>query len=231
MSEHAPFQAYPGTVEVAANQPAPISVMTAVTRMKGVDYPGQRFEIDKESSPITAGDLRTLVNLPYEVGLHEDDGVTVLNRGDETDVNLGDASRDTRWMLHTHPFGSENTTLSPFDVLATWRYDHEQTTHLLATEDGVLVYRAPQHEPGQPDQPIRDILRTFALWGSDRGVGNVFRGQGTMTMEDCTSEIRKFIADTGMFVDKAAWDDQAGLDRALAIINDKPLSTTTPEAH
>jgi hypothetical protein len=36
---------------------SPITLATAVTRSKGVEMPGQCFEIDRTTWPITAGDL------------------------------------------------------------------------------------------------------------------------------------------------------------------------------
>lgn len=212
-------QPAPGAQEEAA---APLTLMAAVTRFKGVEMPGQRFEIDKTASPITAGDLRTLLNLPYEVALHEDGGKTVLNRGDETDVRINGATREARWMLHTHPFGGENPNLSATDILATWRHDHKKTVHLLVSEKGITTYRAPQHEPNQPDVPIENILQPLALWGQERGV-NLLTGKDgdgqPAPIGPLGEETRKLAEAMGMIVDEATWEDQEGMERALGIIN------------
>ncbi len=201
---------------------APLTLMTAVTRFKGVEIPGQHFEIDKTASPITAGDLRTLMNLPYEVALHEDRGKTVLNRGDETDVRMNGPTREARWMLHTHPFDSENTNLSATDVLATWRHDHKHTTHMLVTSNGILTYRAPQHEPNQPDVPLENILRPLALAGAN-GDLNLLSGKAhdgsPVSGKELGEATRQFAEASGMLVDETSWDDQEGLKRALEIIN------------
>src|SRR5512133_995577 len=197
------------------------TLMGAVTRMKDVEIPGQRFEIDTSTSPITAGDLRTLMNLPYEVSLHEDGGKTILNRGDEYDIPAIYASRESRWMLHTHPFDSNNTMPSPTDVLATWWHDHEITTHMLVTRNDILTYRAPQRDPTSPDEPIFDIRAPLARWGKDRGLNLLFgrNRDGIMPPEQFVAEMRQFVIDSGMLVDETAWDDQAGLERVLEIIN------------
>ncbi|HEU4914652.1 MAG TPA: hypothetical protein VFT16_04610 [Candidatus Saccharimonadales bacterium] len=203
---------------------APLTLMAAVTRFKGVEMPGQRFEIDTAISPITAGDLRTLMNLPYEVALYEDGGKTVLNRGDETGARMEGATREARWMLHTHPFGGEgNLNPSAADILATWRHDHEKTVHFLVSEKGITTYRAPQHEPNQPDIPIHNILRPLALWGRGTGV-NLLTGKDDdghpAPIETLDEEARRLAEAMGMIVDEAAWDDQRGMERALSIIND-----------
>lgn len=208
--------------ERAQGQAAPITLMTAVTRFKGVETPGQRFEIDTTTSPITAGDLRTLAHLPYEVALHEDGGRTVLNRGDEDGATFAGATRESRWMLHTHPFGSENTNLSAADVLATWRHDHKNTVHMLVTERGITTYRAPQHEPDQPEVPLENILQPLVLWGGKDGF-NLLNGTARDGRDVSDRELgeatRQFAEASGMIVNEASWDDQAGLDRALEILN------------
>lgn len=207
---------------------SPITLATAVTRFKGVEMPGQRFEIDKTASPITAGDLRTLMNLPYEVALHEDRGKTILNRGDETDVQMNGATRETRWMLHTHPFGSENTNLSAVDVLTTWRHDHTNTVHMLVTERGITTYRAPQHKPNQPDVPLENILQPLAFAGVN-GDLNLLSGKAHDGRPASDKELgeaaRRFAEASGMLVDETSWDDQEGLKRALGIINDNDAKT------
>lgn len=184
--------------------------------------PGQRFEIDIKTSPITVGDLRTLVNLPYELALHEDGGETILNRGDESNGTFVGATREVRWMLHTHPFGSNNPNLSAVDVMTTWRQDHERTIHMLVTKNGILTYRAPQHEPNRPGVPLENILRHLASWGGDEGF-NLVSGTTHDGLPASDTEMgeatRQFAEASGMLVDEARWDDQAGLGRALEIIN------------
>ena len=204
---------------MAAEALAPVTLMTAVTNMADGELSRRRFEIDRQSSPITAGDLRTLLNLPYEVSLHEQEGRVILNRGTETDIYDTGATHEARWLLHTHPFGSENTGPSNTDVMATWQDGYEHVTHLLVTEKGVLTYRAPQHEPNRPELPIADKMRTIGLWGYGSGVPSVFINAGALTSDQQIAQMRQFCEQTGMIVDEAAWDDQEGLERALAVVN------------
>ena len=156
--------------------PVPVTVMAAVDRMVGSEYGGHMFKID-ESLPITADDLHTLAGLPYEVGLYKDDQRgTVLVQGDAGSVSMRGATRNARLLLHSHPSHSGAHMMSGDDVLVTWAYNHDNTTHMIATPEGLVSYRAPQRDPSRSDAPIEDPRVTLLRWGRDRGI-NLFTAQ------------------------------------------------------
>lgn len=197
------------------------------------------FNIDPNTQPIQASDLKQLVTFPFEFSIHEDKGMLKVATGDkDRTTKLSDISvpENTLLYVHTHPQTSGNTFLSFADILATDLLG-SRVQQILITKAGMIVYKRPQFDPIRDIPTDEDPRESMAQWGDLKGIdffGFKARGE-TIRIFDLQDEeemriARDFARDYRMVVKEVNWDDGEGVNETLDAINQKIIISDN-EAH
>ncbi|MBU90586.1 hypothetical protein CMO94_03500 [Candidatus Woesearchaeota archaeon] len=151
----------------------------------------QKFDPEKEffefmiPGKIVPGDIKTLLTLPYEVSITEQDGQPILRTGTKGNIGGDDNYKYRRdysnYELHSHPiFLGEVPVITPSlqDALLS-KFASENTTLALVHPKGLMIYQRPQVNPDtgalvEEKMDVRDVIMEYcefrgidAFWGKE----------------------------------------------------------------
>jgi hypothetical protein len=196
-----------------------------------------RFDIDPKMQPVTPEALRSLLLLPFEVLLTEENGQIVVETGTENEAPGGPEYRKrketSRLSLHTH-YAEEGmvpvNTPSFSDVYVT-TFTHPGTPELLVCQSGLLRFGQPVRDavtqaPLQRYDSPRDV---FARFAKSRGIG-FFKHEAEEGRElyydlpqgEKVALQREFAEKAGVIQAEALWSDPRALEPLMRIINLEP---------
>lgn len=196
----------------------------------------QKFDPEEEffefmiPGKITPMDIKSVLTLPYEIALTEQNGSLILTTGTRYSFHMEEGysyrKNNTKVSLHSHPdLTDEIPAIAPSlnDIYITGFTDRN-TTHVLAHPGGIMIYQAPMINPDTGESAesmaVREVMfkycenRKIDTSGGLPGLKK-FRDLSDQEQVDLT---RKFIEESGMIVDEATWEGGRGLDRLVASI-------------
>jgi hypothetical protein len=190
---------------------------------------GRTLKLDTLAAPITSDDLRHLLTYPVEIGLEAPfDGTP-----DEITLIVGTKistpmSHAPRFGLHTHLI--DRPVPSGSDLYRLGRATPE-STFVIVSSAGVAVYGMPPEDASGTRPEVRDLMLS---WGDAHGVDftgislDVPRKVKDMPLDEQNAMLRQFALETGILWAEMPWEDTAGIEQVVGIINHAPSSTERP---
>ena len=198
------------------------------------------FQVAIGRYPASAGDIRRLLEFPYEFLIHSHRGGLRIETGTEhhvsTDGGYLERAHGLRLHMYTHPLQSLVTTPSFSDVIVS-DFADRRTQQVLAHPDGIMVYQAPVYNPVHQKPFMGDVRDLMYLYGKSIGIDlfdSCSRGKNIFDL--CDREKvdiqRKFVEETKMIIREARWEEVDELAPILRVINlqDRISSDNPPPA-
>jgi proteasome lid subunit RPN8/RPN11 len=182
--------------------------------------------------------IQTLVMLPFEIALTEEDGVVILTTGNEREAAFGNTNEyakrrdESRLSMHTHP---NNLHCPSFTDILLTESAQTDTPLILATQKGIIRYQQPrqqtrsvsllpwgtdEEDDSDNDRPVmKMILKFLEIKGLGIGTYSNNPSIATLSPNKQTDLAREFATQHQMIVVDVPWSDTSGISEMMEIIN------------
>ena len=166
--------------------------------------------------PITAEDIRALVNLPFEVSITEQNRRLVLSPGQRStshhkaDTDTSDRHQFSRLSFHTHRRvpGERLSTPSLSDLYQSlFRAEAGGLANMLADQNGLIMFSFDREQLNNEEN--RDLLEQLIDAKSDGELTDAELAYHQLLQ-------RKFAERTGAIVMQASWEDHDKIEQIMS---------------
>jgi len=182
------------------------------------------------SGKITPKDLRSILSLPYEIAIIEENDRLFLFTGTEKycpgEESFQDKKRKSKLFFHSHPKirGKDFVNAPSFSDVVVSDYIGESSIQGIAHEDGLLLFNRPiiNPETGQREKKeprdfmsIYEKIKNVNIFGIRLKKYKDFQRFHDFSIDEMIAFQRTFAEDTGMIIDEALWNDKTGIKRIM----------------